>query len=418
MGQESSTLSSFEGLQISRVQHASPAFEAGLIPYFDFIVGVDTVELDGDNYSFFYEYVRKSENKAIKLRVFNIRIRMEREVSLTPRDWSGDRRNGLMGFNVSWESAEKAIESTWHITHVTHNSPAHRAELMATRDYLLGMQLPADFATMTVFKDSSEFHTRLEEWRMVQEAIAVQKPGVKGNLLMLIFDSIANEVKEIIIETSSPDESLGIEVANGYLHVVPPTPGSLSLPRLTRCVVTKQQHNQNLMHQQQQQQHEQEQEQPKHGASTNLDISPESSFNISGGPVSNTAATATFSSSSTQQHQQQPNFDQDHIHKTQPNVLPTSAAPSHHHHHHQAPTTTNTMAPLPTFNNAFPAPPPVMNNNNNHNNNSIGQQAPPPQFPTRLPLPPAPNAGGGNNIHHVGGLPPFVAPNLPPPPKF
>lgn len=237
--EQSSQLSMLEGLQVSRVHHGSPAFESGLVPFFDFIVQVDTVALDGDNYSFFYDYVKKNENKPIKLRVFNLRCRNERECIVTPRDWSGNRANGILGFNVSWESADKAIESTWHITHVAPNSPAHKADLMATRDFLLGMQMPADFSTMTVFKDSSEFHTRLEEWRMVQEAIAIQKPGSKGSLLLLAFDSMANQIKEIIVEISSPHESLGLEVANGYLHVVPPTPGSHAIPRLTRCVVTR-----------------------------------------------------------------------------------------------------------------------------------------------------------------------------------
>lgn len=451
MGQESSTLSSFEGLQLSRVQHASPAFEAGLVPYFDFIVGVDTVSLDADNYSFFYEYVKKSENKPLKLRVFNIRNRVEREVTVTPRDWSGDRKNGLMGFNVSWESAEKAIESTWHITNVQSASPAARADLMATRDYLLGMQLPADNHTMTVFKDSSEFHTRLEEWRMVQEAIAIQKPDSKCNLLLIVFDSIANEVKEIVVETSAPNESLGIEVANGYLHVVPPTPGSTSLPRLTRCVVTNPSlvlnaNNNNNNNNQVPSKPDFEHDHVKHAQ-----------------PHFNSATAGQHSegdSESTSPFTQQQNIAPASL----PNFPQQPQHNSHNNHHYQqhqpAPSLPSLGSLSGSSNNSFPQPPPPtpsifnqqhttstnitpvnahqinsINNNanrttaatgNNNNNPNTMMMMRTNVLPAGQPLPPPPTSSY-TNINNpavrppttmMNSLPAFSAPSLPPPPKF
>jgi hypothetical protein len=232
MGGSESTLAGLEGYQIVRVINNSPAHVGGLVAFFDFITAVDKLSLDRDNPSFFFDYVRRNQDKAVTLQVFNLRVRASRDVTVVPSNsWGGV---GLLGVNVCWESAEAALESTWHIVDVAPDSPAYRADLMSHRDYILGMQPATDGTTITTFRDGSDFHGRVEEWRA---RMAVANRSASRTLLIMIFDSVDNAVKEVLLDMSSSN-SIGVDVANGYLHVVPPTPNSDKLPVMKRFVVT------------------------------------------------------------------------------------------------------------------------------------------------------------------------------------
>lgn len=225
---ESSPLDGAEGFQVVRVLPNSPAHVAGLCPWFDFIVAVDNLPIDRDNTNFFFDYVRRSKDKPVVFRTLNLRLRAHRELLITPTDtWGGV---GLLGCNVNWESATRAIESTWHIVDVKANSPAYRADLMANRDYLLGMQLPHDATAITLFRDSTDFHGRIDDWRAFRQA----KPHVEPVLVLLVYDSVDVCVKEVDVTFAAKESSLGIDLANGYLHVVPNDAGSQKLPVVKR----------------------------------------------------------------------------------------------------------------------------------------------------------------------------------------
>lgn len=228
---ESSPVSGVSGFQVVRVLPNSPAHFAGLAPWFDFIVAVDNLAIDPENTNFFFDYVRRNKYKPIVFRTMNLRLRAFRELLITPTDsWGGV---GLLGCNVNWESVEKALESTWHIVDVKQNSPAFRADLMSNRDYILGMQVAHDSGALTLLSDPNDFHSRMDEWH----GLRATRPNFGQTLVLLIFDAVDNSVKEVDVDMRG-ESSLGADLANGYLHVVPPdASGTGKAPVVTRFYV-------------------------------------------------------------------------------------------------------------------------------------------------------------------------------------
>ena len=223
MGGSESALASIEGFQVARVIPNSPAHVGGLIPYFDVIVSVDGLPLDSEKPDFFRDYVKRNKDKPITFGVYNLRIRAQRDVQITPTDtWGG---SGLLGCSINWETAEACVEHAWHIVDVVADSPAFAADLMAQRDYLIGMQPPEE-ATITMFRDAQDFHNRLEAWRTLRTTNDVKAGHA---LLLLVYDSVDNSVKEVLVDMGR-QLSLGVDVANGYLHSIPSVPGSTKLP--------------------------------------------------------------------------------------------------------------------------------------------------------------------------------------------
>lgn len=233
MGQSDSTLATIQGFQIARVLPNSPAHIAGLIPYFDIITAIDHLPLSTEGSDFFKSYIKKSVGKAVILTIFNLRIRAYRDVPLTPTDnWGGV---GLLGCSIDWTSADRCIQNTWHIVDISSESPAiHNSDFMQQRDYIIGMQ-PADEQVITMLKDEQDFSQRLEAWRILRTR---QPNQTAGTLLFLLFDSVDNAVKEVLLDMRGK-HTLGFDVANGYLHVIPATPGVTKLPVVKKFVVSE-----------------------------------------------------------------------------------------------------------------------------------------------------------------------------------
>lgn len=264
MGNSESTqglLSSAQGYQIARVSNNSPAHTAGLVPFFDFITAVDDLALDDENRSFFFDYIKKNLGKRVKLSVFNLRIQAMRDVVVVPNnEWGG---KGVLGCNVAWETAEHAMENTWRIVQVDEDSAAGRVGssgdanaaaaaagggsfggLMAQRDHIIGAQTLAHNAdSISLFKDNNDFHQRVEAWREYVQTHSFSG-GNQPGILLLIYDAVDNAVKEIFMNSFRQrdgewDLSLGLDVANGFLHQIPSLSArdGGSLPMIKRFVV-------------------------------------------------------------------------------------------------------------------------------------------------------------------------------------
>jgi hypothetical protein len=232
MGQSESTLANIQGFQVARVLPGSPAHAAGLIPYFDIITAIDHLPLSSEASDFFKSYVKKSEGKTVALTVYNLRLRAYRDVPLTPTEhWGGA---GQLGCSIDWTSADRCLSNTWHIVVISAHSPAfQQPDLLQERDYIIGMQ-PPDEQVITMLRDEADFGQRLDAWRHLRMSAPSSTPP---SLLFLIFDSVDNSVKEILLNMGQ-QLSLGIDVANGYLHVIPPTPGAERLPTVKKFVVS------------------------------------------------------------------------------------------------------------------------------------------------------------------------------------
>jgi hypothetical protein len=208
----------------------SPAHIAGLVPFFDLITAVDQLALSTEGTDFFRSYIKRSKGKEVVVTLFNLRIRAYRDVPLTPTDeWGGV---GLLGCTIEWSSADACLANSWHIVDVFPGSAASRCDdIMQQRDYIVGMQGP-DEPSITMFKDEADFHSRMDAWKRAQQLL----PCRSAQLLLMIFDSVDNSIKEVPVAMDKT-LSLGIDVANGYLHLIPCTPGSNKIPAIKKFFV-------------------------------------------------------------------------------------------------------------------------------------------------------------------------------------
>lgn len=203
-----------EGFQVTSVLGGSPALEAGLIPFFDLIIAVDTQSfVSSDNSKDYTDFLRDfSESHVdtpISLLVWNLKILATREVLLTPnRRWGGP---GTLGCSVRWSSAREARSKCVHVIHVMEGG-AVSGFLKAERDYIVGFRHPWE-----------QYATLVENERTLQVVVreALQrKQGEVAFLFFLIYDNEANNLREVQIPIP-PSRKVGLAVAHGIAHVIP-----------------------------------------------------------------------------------------------------------------------------------------------------------------------------------------------------
>mmetsp|Transcript_147279 Transcript_147279/g.257306 ORF Transcript_147279/g.257306 Transcript_147279/m.257306 type:complete len:412 (-) Transcript_147279:537-1772(-) len=217
------------GYQIGRVVQNSPAHQAGLVPFFDFIQVVDGHPIAQRPATFFREYLVKAAGKNILLQVLNTKTRTYREVHLCPNNtWGGQ---GLLGCSINWEDVDKAITYAWHILDVNQGSNAHKAGIVPYRDYFVGMQATygsnnSNEVFITMFQNEKDFHRRLEA--RIEQCGDPRHPLFRNqSILFLVYDSVANDLREI-----SCNFPLGCDIGNGYLHSIPVHKGDTRIPTI------------------------------------------------------------------------------------------------------------------------------------------------------------------------------------------
>ena len=212
-----------DGLQVGSLLPRSPAHQAGLIPFFDFIVKVDSHEQKEGSAEGFREYLKKHKGSNVKLTVYNSKVMALREVILAPDDgWGG---NGLLGCSLEWGNTTMS----WHVSSVSKASPAAGVLSAEGEDYIIGAEKePASKKpVITLFCDDSDFHSR------VSEKMSLRLSGKAADqLLLLIYNNKDNTIREEYVALGN-STALGIDVGNGYLHNI--SPGKL-LPVMKRFI--------------------------------------------------------------------------------------------------------------------------------------------------------------------------------------
>ncbi|XP_077364655.1 Golgi reassembly-stacking protein 1-like isoform X2 [Festucalex cinctus] len=209
---QASFLSSREatsGYHVHGVQDGSPAFKAGLEPFFDFIISIGNTRLtkEGD---LLKDLLKANVEKAVKLQVYNSKTQRVRELEVTPGNmWGGQ---GLLGASVRFCSFEGAAENVWHVLDVEANSPAASAGLTAHVDFIVG----AD----QLLQSSDDFFSLIEANEGKQ-------------LKLLVYNTQSERCREVMVIPNGAwggEGSLGCGIGYGYLHRIPTCPPPAGVP--------------------------------------------------------------------------------------------------------------------------------------------------------------------------------------------
>ncbi|KAM9839713.1 Golgi reassembly-stacking protein 1b [Aulostomus maculatus] len=191
------------GYHVHGIQEDSPAFRAGLEPFFDFILSIGNTRLNKES-DLLKDLLKANVEKAVKLEVYNSKSQRVRELEVTPSNmWGGQ---GLLGASVRFCSFEGANENVWHVLDVEANSPAALAGLIARDDFIVG----AD----QVLQDSEDFFSLIE----ANEG----KP-----LKLLVYNTGSDQCREVVVTPNGAwggEGSLGCGIGYGYLHRIPTRP--------------------------------------------------------------------------------------------------------------------------------------------------------------------------------------------------
>mmetsp|Transcript_35977 Transcript_35977/g.57312 ORF Transcript_35977/g.57312 Transcript_35977/m.57312 type:complete len:544 (+) Transcript_35977:104-1735(+) len=199
MGGSSST--EISGVRVFKVSPGSPAAEAGLEVFFDFILEINGIKMDPSGQQQFAKVIADSENGHAKLQVFNTRAHTTREVIVNPRKWAG---SGLLGATVRYDVVDPAENHGIRVLEVFPNSPAAHAGLVPFQDYLLG-------TAQRVFHD-------------IDELVEVVNADLGNRIQVYVYNSDHETVREATLSPNNDwggDGCIGCDIGTGLLHRIP-----------------------------------------------------------------------------------------------------------------------------------------------------------------------------------------------------
>uniref|UniRef100_A0A8C8DM09 Golgi reassembly stacking protein 1a n=1 Tax=Oryzias sinensis TaxID=183150 RepID=A0A8C8DM09_9TELE len=195
------------GYHVHGVQPNSPAEKAGLEPFFDFILSLDSKRLNEEN-DLLKEVLKANMEKAVNMEVYSTKTTRVRELEVVPSNmWGGQ---GLLGASVRFCSYQGASENVWHVLDVEPSSPAALAGLQSHTDYIVG----AD----QVLQDSEDFFALIEAHE--------GKP-----LKLLVYNTQTDACRDVMVTPNGAwggEGSLGCGIGYGYLHRIPVNPAALA----------------------------------------------------------------------------------------------------------------------------------------------------------------------------------------------
>ncbi|XP_063159390.1 Golgi reassembly-stacking protein 1 [Candoia aspera] len=189
-----------EGYHVHGIQENSPAQQAGLEPFFDFILTIGHTRLnkEGDTLK---DLLKANVEKAVKLEVYNIKTMKVREVEVIPSNmWGGQ---GLLGASVRFCSFQGASEHVWHVLGVEPASPAALAGLKPHSDYIVGSD--------QILQESEDFFSLIDSHE--------GKP-----LKLMVYNTETDSCREVFVTPNGAwggEGSLGCGIGYGYLHRIP-----------------------------------------------------------------------------------------------------------------------------------------------------------------------------------------------------
>jgi hypothetical protein len=227
MGASQSGTGSSIGYRLLSIQPSSPAYDAQLVSYFDFIVKASIVkasiglgaqgeegeegvmEMDFDEVTPDHDPASVSEvfsaivtasnqrQTPLSLVLHNIKTGSERTVVLQPStDWGGV---GLLGAKIRLDSYRGADECVLRVMRVVSVKLGEGESLTALEDYLLG--------TDTFAFDS-------------YSTLAAVMKSAKRPVRVFVYSAVKDEVRSVTVHPNE-DGDIGVDLGEGYIYGIP-----------------------------------------------------------------------------------------------------------------------------------------------------------------------------------------------------
>ncbi len=231
---ESSSLDQqYFGFRIYRLFEDGPLKKTGVLELEDFIIPPEEIV---HNSVPFTDFIKQSINKEITLRVFNLKRRNFKEITVTPTTNWGDGKHGALGASVRYENYVSAHKNILRVLKVNENSLAQTIELIPGEDFIIALR-PEN-------EDIISLNSNLNK-----DPLTIFKTIIRDFLRKNIDIYIYNEklgarVKRVLLETKENGEIMGCDVAYGKIHEFPKSGESLSIMENNR---DKSQENSNLV---------------------------------------------------------------------------------------------------------------------------------------------------------------------------
>ncbi|KAF9583150.1 Golgi reassembly-stacking protein 2 [Lunasporangiospora selenospora] len=186
------------GYHVLRVKENSPSHQAGIRPFFDYIVAINGVRLNTES-TYLQEQMLACENKPVLLDIYSTREQAGRRVEMIPsKDW-GDGKGGLIGCSIRFCMFDAVND-----VDVAQGSPAERAGLCAHTDYVIG-------TPYGIMRGEGDLYDLVED-------------NIGEPLRLHVYNLETDHVREIVIVPSEEwggEGLLGCDVGYGYLHRLP-----------------------------------------------------------------------------------------------------------------------------------------------------------------------------------------------------
>jgi len=201
---------------VLRVAESSPAAEAGIEPFFDYIVGIggQQVTEDGEKLA---NWLDEAEGKSITLQVYSSRKQEVRSVRTLPsRKWPANNNSpstdqplqpSLLGLSLRLCSPQNELANVWHVLDIVEGSPAQDAGLVPFGDWIIGY-------AGGILRSENELYEVVEEHE--------GKP-----LRLFVYNADYEVTREVVIVPNrswgSGEGLLGCSIGFGLLHRIPKT---------------------------------------------------------------------------------------------------------------------------------------------------------------------------------------------------
>ncbi|KAJ3365136.1 Golgi reassembly-stacking protein 2 [Allomyces arbusculus] len=192
------------GFHVLKVKENSPASDAGLVAYFDFIVAINGQSLNEDH-SIFAKTIKASVDQQVTFTVYSSKQNEYRDVVLTPHQFA-EPKDGLIGCSIRQSDYNGAAAHVWHVVEVLPNSPAAHAGLVIDDDYIVG-------TPDVIFREQQELY-----------ALIAARAHEGKPVRLFVYSATQRAVRDVVLMPNpnwGGQGLIGAELGYGALHKIP-----------------------------------------------------------------------------------------------------------------------------------------------------------------------------------------------------